>query len=102
MADTTPSPGQKSPTPQAISTLLKRAGFKRSVPDSWHADSGYRVTKSSSSEGSVRVRHIFLTMGASNEQHRLKLDAYAKAIEAAGWTVEPHAYELIVTAGKAG
>jgi hypothetical protein len=92
----------KPPTPQGISRLLKSAGFKRSTPDPWRHESGYRVTKAHGRDGAVSVRHVFLTMGVSGEHHRAKLDTYAKTITEAGWQVEARTYELVVTAPKEG
>lgn len=103
----------KAPTPQAISALLKRAGFEKSVnrpsrvkgwPE-WCA--GYKVV-ASIVPGCVLVEHRVNSMRlraaareAEEAEEAEKRAAYAKAITDAGWTVDTGGDELIVTAGKA-
>jgi len=98
----------KPPTPQdIISALLKRAGFTRSdSTGGGGAATGYVVSleRAVGKAASVRVRYHSRSAGwsSSPEYVKAKLDAYAKTITEAGWTVEAGEYELIVTAGKAG
>lgn len=69
----------------AISTLLKKAGLNRSDPaDRSGRTTGFAVSKNHVSEGTVRVRHVFWSMGSTAEQHAPYLNKYAKAIEDAG------------------
>ena len=105
----------KTPTPQGISALLRRAGFKRSVREGRSgASSGYRVGKiygrvvliqqdgAIIQEGrAVEVRHVFWSMGGTPaERYRQELERYAPAIEAAGYRTEIQngGRSLIVTA----
>jgi hypothetical protein len=93
----------RTPTPQSISALLKRAGFTRA--DS-RSDSGFAAGKIYLGEdkGAVRVRHYFSSMGTPDAQHRAQLERYAEAITEAGYAAEidDDGRRLIVTAeGKA-
>lgn len=101
----------KPPTPQGISSLLKRAGFARSEKRStrikgWTESSqGYRVTRYR--EDGVAVHHEpgFARGAAAQVREHEKLTAYAKAIEEAGWKVQRDqvgfSTSLIVTAQPA-
>lgn len=91
----------RPPTPQAISALLKRAGFERAQVQRFTLTSGFRVTKSRAHPDAVRVE--YLTGPREHESFRPgRLAAYAETITDDGWTVETGEYELTVTAGKAG
>lgn len=87
----------KTPTPQSISALLKRAGFTRA---SQRGTSGFAAGKVYQGDGIVRVRHYFWSMGASDTQHRAHLERYAKAITEAGYTarIDDDGRKLTVTA----
>jgi hypothetical protein len=96
----------KTPTPQAVSALLKRSGFKRSGlrSDGINDTGGYAVGKVYQGEGIVRVRHYFLSMGAGMDRHRAQLERYAEVITAAGYAAElqDDGRKLIVTAKGTG
>lgn len=96
----------KPPTAQAISALLKRAGFSKSVrTPRMDSSSGYQVAKDYGnihSVGGVAVRHITWSMNPPGNVVSEWLGKYADAIVAAGYAVtwpEDRAI-LIVTAGK--
>lgn len=89
----------KTPTPQGISALLRKAGFERAEvirKGRHHGENtaGYRVHKA---PGEVRVNHWPATVpptarttefAAEERRQTLEmLGRYAEAIEAAGWTV---------------
>ena len=88
-------------TPQGISALLKRAGFKRSERQIGGFGNGFTAEKIYSRDGAVRVRHRFWSMGANRDDALPHLAAYAVAIEAAGWAVEFGSWELIVVSAEA-
>lgn len=83
----------RQPTPQGISSLLKRAGFERSVSSAtrikgWRNNSeGYRCEKSYGIDGGVLVRHYtgFDRGEAAHARRDEELARYAEAIKAAGW-----------------
>jgi hypothetical protein len=87
----------KTPTPQGISALLRKAGHSRAVIKIRGGRAGFDV-HTDLSTGNVKVEHYALTMGGYSE---VKLAEYAKTITEAGWTVEAGTYELIVTAKPA-
>jgi hypothetical protein len=95
------------PTPQAISALLRKAGFERSVSRAtrikgWRESSaGYYVT---GYKDEVNVRHM-LGFSRDEEARDRMLARYAEAIRAAGWQVTgptPVGRELVVTAPPSG
>jgi hypothetical protein len=101
-------PMAKSPTPQGISALLRKAGFARSE---WErqfklgtcVQDGYRVVKAMiAGQPAVSVRWC-RTAGSGDDAGRrsVLLSDYARAIEAAGWRAQRTEREVIVTA-KAG
>lgn len=89
----------KSPTPQGISALLRKAGFKRSEQLRGYggSGSGFRVSTGRDA-GTVQVRHHFWSMGGGDAKPYLA--KYTETIRAAGWNVEAGEYELTVTAGR--
>lgn len=91
----------KSPTPQGISALLRKAGHRRSERDNRELTlfSGYRVTAYGSGSGRVCVSHQ-VVVRTPVEVVKAHLAKYAETIKAAGWNVEAGEYELTVTAGK--
>jgi hypothetical protein len=89
----------KTPTPQGISALLRRAGFTRAISKLRGGVSGYSVSKVGFY--AVEIRYSSVTMSTSNEYRYACLDRYAKAITEAGYAVEIAAAgppRLIVTA----
>lgn len=95
----------KTPTPQAISALLRKAGFERSVSSAtrikgWHDYSAGYMARGYGAD-SVEVRHMTgFDRGERAARARGEmLGRYADAITAAGWAVERTDYDqLIVTA----
>lgn len=89
---TTPKP----PTPQGISALLRKAGFKRSESSTtqikgWRNYSeGFKVARSHGIEPGVRVEHkTGFRRGPETEKRRTAmLTQYAEAIAKAGYCVE--------------
>jgi hypothetical protein len=95
----------KTPTPQGISALLRKAGFTRSERTGRGGYcSGYRVGKLYTRDGAVRVSHHFWSMGEPVTRHREELARYAEVITAAGYMAEIQngGRDLIVTAGEEG
>lgn len=92
----------KTPTPQGISALLRKAGFARAEVKMRGGRSGFRVHKDYSSEGTVCVTHHFWSMGVSAERKQQELARYAEAIIAARFSAQVNGRDLIVTAGKEG
>ena len=88
----------KPPTPQGISVLLKRAGFKHSERQIGGYGNGYVAEKSYAHPETVLVRHRFWSMGGGD--HAPWLAKYADAITDAGWVVatDSELPRLIVTA----
>jgi len=87
----------KPPTPQAVSRLLKAAGFRRGVTAMRGGTSGYVVT--SWGPGDIRVRYHSLTMLSTAERRYEMLRQYAGILEAAGYAVTTGTSgHLIVTA----
>jgi hypothetical protein len=95
----------KSPTPQGISALLRKAGFTRSE---WErqfklgtcVQDGYRVVKAViAGQPAVSVRWC-RTAGPAPDAGRQSviLSDYARAIEVAGWRAQRTEREVIVTA----
>jgi hypothetical protein len=85
----------KNPTPQAISSLLRKAGFEKSVTSTTRVR-GYRahswgfVVRPGSAEGTVLVHHETGWFRPSDESRRQQAEIaaqYADRIEAAGYTV---------------
>lgn len=72
----------KTPTVSGVSRRLAAAGFRRSERQIGGYGSGYVAEKT---EGAVRVRHRFWSMGGGDAAPRLA--EYAQAITAAGWMV---------------
>jgi len=90
----------RQPTPQGISALLRKAGFQRSERTGRMGySSGFAVSKSYGTEGSVRVRYTTWSMGGGQEIRLRQLAKYVPVIEAAGWSVRyaDRIAELIVT-----
>ena len=86
----------KTPTPQGISALLRKAGFTRAeYRKSWVARSGYQARKATRGDG-VSVEHVFLLRQSADARHAA-LAKYAEAIAADGWHVEVGEYGLTVT-----
>lgn len=101
----------KQPTPQGISSLLRKAGFSRSESSStavkgWRNYSrGYVVR--GSGPGTVTVRHEDGKFRPDDEDHKRSADMetqYAEAIRVAGYAVEVreggYFGAMIVTAGE--
>lgn len=89
----------KAPTPQAISALLKRAGFTRALnsfavrPE----DAGFLVLGKVGPPGGLTVEHVSYR-GAG---HLAELHRYSAALTAAGYRCEHSSTNsLIVTAGE--
>lgn len=76
----------KTPAPQAISALLRKAGFTRAISKLRGGASGFGVSKLGID--AVEVRYASITMGTSNERRLTQLAKYAEAIEAAGFAVK--------------
>jgi hypothetical protein len=85
----------KTPTPQGISALLRKAGFKRSesstsrVRGFRNRSSGFVVSRRG--DGEVAVYHetgFFMTDDAIEGRRAEQEGRYADVIEAAGYTVE--------------
>ena len=88
----------KTPTPQAISALLKRAGFERAVIKRRGGHSGFKGQEGVHGE-SVVVSHRFWAMGSTHaERYREWLDRYSSPIVAAGYSTSIGVSSLIVTA----
>ncbi len=85
----------KTPTPQGISRLLAAAGFRRSESSAtairgWRNHSSGYVVRAGRESGQVRVHHetgLLRTEGTDRDRRAKTEEAYAKAIEAAGWSV---------------
>jgi hypothetical protein len=90
----------KPPTPQAVSALLKRAGFKRSERQIGGFGDGFVAEKDWTAKGAVRVGHRFWSLRGGDRGPWLA--KYAEAITAAGWAVEAGERELVVTAPRPG
>jgi hypothetical protein len=93
------TPKPKTPTPQGISALLRKAGNTRAISKLRGGVSGYSVSKYGAGP-EVEVRYSSVTMGTSMQYRCAKLTEYAKAIDCAGYAVEmrPEFPRLIVTA----
>lgn len=85
-----------APTPQAISALLKRAGFARATPQKGRIKGltehspGFKVVNAG--PGAVDVLHLlssFRMRSPSAEEMQRKLNDYGDALRAAGWQVDP-------------
>jgi hypothetical protein len=87
----------KTPTPQGISALLRKAGFTRATPG--NGMFGYVASKIYAGECGVRVRYLGLR-SAPDGARREQLEEYAKVISAAGYAaaIDGDGWELIVTA----
>lgn len=77
----------KTPTPQGISALLKRARFPRAAGRGTHGFSAGKIYQGS---GVVRVRYWFAAGGGTDAERRAHLERYAKVITAAGYIAELH------------
>lgn len=92
------------PTPQAISALLRKAGFDRatysksSIRGMREHSQGYHVQADPSGGVSVNWWQSSLIHGTNPTRNREMLAHYAQAITAAGFAVESRAHKLIVTA----
>ena len=91
----------KTPTPQGISALLKRANFSRSESRGRSGRStGFRVTRDYTT-GCVKVEFVTWSMGVSSNSDYVqeKLSQYAGEITDAGYEVlRPSPRWIIVTA----
>jgi hypothetical protein len=87
----------KIPTPQAISALLKRAGFERAAVSIRGGNSGFKAEKCGVRADAVKVRAYFLVR-MPDQTYGAMLRRYRDVIEAAGYSVEMGTYHLIVTA----
>lgn len=88
------------PTPQGISALLKRAGFRRSTWEGRWASTGYRARKRGDE---VRVTYHGSSMGTSRETEAAWCAQYAKVIRDAGWQVdeaEPPAWPQLTVSAR--
>lgn len=93
----------RSPTPQSVSSLLRRAGFDRARISRFTLSPGFKVTRSLTQPDAVRVEYRSRTIDPTTAVTRdLYLVKYRKALIEAGWDVFPGEYELTVTAGKEG
>jgi hypothetical protein len=79
------TPTLKTPTPQGISALLRKAGHARAVVKLHGGRAGFDV-HTDISTGAVKVEHFTNTMGGSGYSE-VKLTAYAKTITDAGYDV---------------
>lgn len=92
----------KQPAPQAISALLRKAGFTKAVVKMRGGTAGYFV-QTDFSTGNVKVEYFTNTTGPSGYSTELNLSAYARDIEEAGYEVlRPSPRYLIVTAPPPG
>jgi hypothetical protein len=98
-----------TPTPQAISALLRKAGFEKSESSGskgWRNYSeGYKVN--GPFDEAVEVRHMTgLDRGENGRKRRAEMLArYAAAITEAGWAIaadDDRDYVLIVTTPPSG
>jgi hypothetical protein len=88
----------KTPTPQGISALLRKAGHTKAVIKIRGGRSGYCV-HTDLSTGNVKVQYYSQTTDLRGYGTELNLAAYAMAIEEAGYAVlKPSPRWLIVTA----
>jgi len=89
----------KTPTPQGVSALLRKAGFQKSVSQGRAGQStGYEVSRDYGT-GCVRVRHITWSMNPPDHVTEGALAKYAEAITAAGYQVlSPSPRWILVTA----
>jgi len=96
----------KPPTPQAISALLRKAGFNRSrrlqSGGTMSRSTGYVVLKSYADDGRVIVRHNRWSLLPNDAADDAALARYREAITAAGYEVECVRRDLIVTAKENG
>jgi hypothetical protein len=88
----------KTPTPQGISALLRKAGFQRAAVSTRDGYSGFQVTKCHTRVGAVKVRQYFFLGGSPAARYREPLRRYANVIEAAGYSAEMYTHHLIVIA----
>jgi peptidoglycan/xylan/chitin deacetylase (PgdA/CDA1 family) len=97
----------KPPAPQAISALLKRAGFKRaektpySVMGVRQYSDGFHVRAAPGRPGGVKVTWWAPPYGAHDAlmTNAEMLLAYGDTLAEAGWSVQTWAYKIVVTAG---
>lgn len=87
-----------APTPQAISALLRKAGFVRAISLLRGGVSGYSVSKYGAGPD-VEVRYSSVSMGTSNEHRLMHLARYERVLSMHGYAVETDAQacRLIVT-----
>lgn len=97
----------KQPTPQGISALLRKAGFRRSTQGSIQWTEGYQVYKNHGASDTVAVQYQAGAMAgfaAGQARERERFAAYTETIEAAGFTVRQeqtaHHALLIVSANE--
>ena len=93
----------KQPTPQGISALLRKAGFRRSTQGSIQWTEGYQVYKHHNVAGAVTVQYqpgAMAGFAAGKARQRERLAAYTETIEAAGFTVDRDQAALIVSANE--
>lgn len=95
-----------SPTPQAISALLKRAGFERSESHATRIRGYRRSTEGYQVRGDYRggVEVGYFSRDCTDAEHAEMLAGYRTVIEAADWQVSYRegvgVPRLIVTARK--
>jgi hypothetical protein len=91
----------KIPTAQAISALLKRAGFTRSTSTGGHGSTTGFIVSEGPQPGMIRVRYHSRTEGASSapEYIEAKAGQYVEVIRKAGYAAErgDHPAELTVS-----
>ena len=76
----------KTPTPQGVSALLKRAGFQRGKRVIRGTVIGYEVSRDYGT-GAVRVEHVSFSMNPADAVTAGALAKYAEAVTAAGYAV---------------
>jgi hypothetical protein len=91
----------KTPTPQGISALLRKAGFTKAVVRRHYITCpGYHVSKPAGfPAGAVQVNH-WTGSSSTFRQDREMLSRYAEAIAAAGYSIKADDWDLIITAGE--
>lgn len=88
----------RPPTKRSISALLARAGFASA--GRFGMGAGFYVYQGAYGD-EVTVSHHGDDSGPRDDAaDRARLDAYAKALRAAGWAVEAGEWDLVVTASK--
>lgn len=89
----------KTPTPSAISALLRKAGYQKAVVKIRGGKAGYCVTADLTT-GNVRVEYHANTMGSAGYSTELNLSSYARAIAEAGYEVAKPSPRWILVSAK--